>query len=265
MLLRLQAVVVKVLALRQRGQLVLAIFVASPDLVEAIERQDRTVGAENVVAALDLDLCLVIHGGRHTARHEPAPDEVVELVLVRGKVLADRVRGSVDIGRPDRLVRILRARRGLGGSRRAEVPLAVRVLDPALDLGVGIGRDPGRVRAHVGDQPCGTFGSELDSLIQLLGHAHGGKRAHPKAAGRVLLHGRRDVWRVRALGAALLLDPDDAVARAFQLAQDLLGFGFVVDLELRVGLGRSRCGRTVEPRHEMPLGSFLGQLRVDRP
>ena len=162
-------------------------------------------------------------------------------------------------------MRILRARRGLGGSRRAEVPLAVRLLDPALDPGVGIGRDPGRVRAHVGDQPCGTFGSELDSLIQLLGHAHGGKRAHPQAAGRVLLHGRRDVWRVRALGAALLLDADDAVARAFELADDLLRLGLVVDLELRVFLSRGRACGPVEPRQEVVLGALLGQLRVDRP
>src|SRR5207302_4309641 len=105
-LLRLEAVVDKVVTLSEDRQLVLAVFIASPDFVEAVERQDRTVGAEDVITTLDLDLGLVVHGRGHAAGYEPEPDEVVELVLVRGEVSADRLRGPADIGWPDRFVRI---------------------------------------------------------------------------------------------------------------------------------------------------------------
>src|SRR5207253_7804691 len=66
----------------------------------SVERQDRTVGAEDVITTLDLDLGLVVHGRRHAAGYEPAPDEVVKLVLVRGEVSADRLRGPADVGWP---------------------------------------------------------------------------------------------------------------------------------------------------------------------
>ena len=113
-LLGLEAVIVEVLALGERGQLVLAILVPSPHLVEAVECEDRAVGAEDVLAAIYLDLGLVVDGRRHTARHEAAPDEVVQPVLVGSQVLANRFRRAIDLSRPDRLVSVLRARGGLG-------------------------------------------------------------------------------------------------------------------------------------------------------
>src|SRR5207302_5475419 len=103
-LLGLEAVVVEVLALGERGQLVLAILVPSPHLVEAVECEDRAVGAEDVLAAIYLDLGLVVDGRRHTARHKAAPDEVVQPVLVGSQVLANRLWRAVDLSRPDRLV-----------------------------------------------------------------------------------------------------------------------------------------------------------------
>ena len=162
-------------------------------------------------------------------------------------------------------MRVLRSRRRLGAARRADVLLAVLLLDPAFGLGVGVGRDPRRVGTHVGDETRRSFRAELDAFVQLLRDPHRGEGPHPQPARRVLLQGRRDVRRVGALGAALLLDAKDAVAGALELAEDRLRLRLVVNLELRVGFGGGCCGRTVEARQEVALGTPLGQLRVDRP
>src|SRR5262249_20344309 len=227
-LLRRDAVVVKVLARGQRGQLVLAVLVAAPHLVEAVEREHRAVGAEEVVAAVDLDLRLVVDRRRHAAGDEPAPDQVVELELVGAQVLPERVWRAVDVGRPDRLVGVLRSRHGLGRTGGTEVALTVLGLDPALDPGISVGRDARRVGAHIRDQARRALGTKLDAFIQLLGDSHGCAWPHAQTARGVLLQGRGDVGRVRALGAALLLDAVDPVARALDPAQDLLRFGLVV-------------------------------------
>ena len=181
-------------------------------------------------------------------------------------MLTDRLRRPVDVGRPDGLVCILRPRHRLGGTGRPEVLFAVVALDPAVDLRVGVGGDPRRVGAHVSDQAGRPFGAELHALVELLGHAHRDVRAHSQPARGVLLQSRGDVRRIRALGAAPLLHPDNAIARAFELADDLVGLSLVVDLELLVArLGR-RSERPVEPGMEMVLRSRLfGQLDVHRP
>ncbi len=152
MLLRLDPVVVEILAVRQLGKVGLAVLLTRPDLVEPIKRQHGTVGAEDVLATLDLDLRLVVDGRRHPAGHKAPPDEVVELELVGAQVLLDRIGGAVDVSGPDRLVGVLCARAGLDGPGRAGVLVAVLVIDPGLDAGLSLGRDARRVGSHVGDQ-----------------------------------------------------------------------------------------------------------------
>ena len=195
-LLGLDAVVVELIALRERGQLVLAVLVASPDAVETVEREHRPVGSEHVFPAFNLDLRLVVLRRRHPAGDEPPPDQVVEPVLVGSQVLPDRVRRAADVGRPDRLVSVLRPGRRLGGAGSAEVALTVLALDVGLHPGIGVGGDARRVGAHVGDEADRALGAEVDALVELLGDAHRDVRPHAQAAGRVLLQRRGDVGRV---------------------------------------------------------------------
>src|SRR6266852_8326467 len=132
MLLGLDAVVLEVLIRRQLGQLCLAVLVALPHLVETVERKYRAVRPEDVIAALDLGLRLVVDRGRHAAGDETAPDELVELELVRAQVFADRVRRAVDVRRPDRLVGVLGAWACLPGSGTADVLLDALLIDEAF-------------------------------------------------------------------------------------------------------------------------------------
>ncbi len=278
MLLRLEAVVVEVFALRHLGQVRLLFLVALPHLVETIEREDRTGHTEHVLAAFDLDLCLVVNGRRHPAGDESSPDELVELLLVRAEVLAHGLGGPVDVSRSDALVRILRTWAHLAGPRPTDVLVPVLLLDPSLDLGLGFGRDARRVGTHIGDQTRRAFVPELDTFVEVLGHAHGAAWRKTQPARGILLQRRGDVRQIGALGAALLLDADDLVARAFEPPHDLLGLGFGPDHDLGVGLGLAFSVRfavgvglgrfvaqTVEPSEEVLVGLLLCELDIDRP
>src|SRR2546426_2316492 len=249
--------------LRQVG---LAVLVALPHLVEAVEREHRSRRPEDVVPALDLDLGLVVHGGRHATGGESPPDEVVQLELVCGQVLANRIRRAADVGRPDGLVGILRARAGLRGSRAAYVFLAEPIPDQGLHLRLGLRRDARRVRAHVGDEPGRSLVAELNALVQLLSDTHGVERPEAQAARCVLLEGGRYVRQIRALGAALLLHANDPVGRALQRSYDRIGLGLGLDLELGLWVGAAcNVSRTVQASQETALVGKLGELDVNRP
>ena len=173
---------------------------------------------------------------------------------------------AVHVGGPDRLVSVLRPGAGLDRLRRTDVLVALLLFDPCGDTRLGFGRDPSRVGSHVGDETGRPFGAELDAFIEVLRDPHGAARRKPQPAGGVLLERRGDVGRVRALRPALLLDPDDPIGRALELAQDVLGFGLGLDLKLDVGVRRTGVtSAAVEPGEEMCFGALLGQLGVDRP
>ena len=265
-LLRLDAVVLEILAGSKLGELRLAAVVALPYLVEAVEREHRAIGAKDIFAALDLDLRLVVHRRRHPAGHEPPPDQVVELELVRAQVPADRFRGSADLRRPDRLVCVLRARARLGRSRAAaDILLAEALRDEALHLRVGLGRDPCRVRSHVGDQSHRAI-VDLDALVQLLGDPHGVARAEAQAAGRVLLEGGGDVGSIRGLGPPLLLHAENPVGRSLQRPHDGVCLSLRLDLELGLGVGTARnTPRAVEAGQETTLVGKPRELDVNCP
>src|SRR6185503_14484345 len=92
---------------------------------EALELHDRPGGAEQIAAAPDtphdrfvlwtiplglneeVDGRRVEDGRRHLRRHEPLPDELIELELVGAQILLDRVRTARRIRRADRFVRVL--------------------------------------------------------------------------------------------------------------------------------------------------------------
>ena len=140
MLLGEQVVVLERLALRQLGQLgVILAVVPAPDPIEAVEHQHRAGGPEDERAALDLDLGVVVDGGRHPAGDEAAPDQVVEAVLVVLQVGTDVLWPAVGVGGPDRLVGLLGARPRLLGPVRAQVALTHRAFDEGPDACLRLG------------------------------------------------------------------------------------------------------------------------------
>ena len=88
------------------------------DREEAVEPHDRAGGAQRrrlAVAAFDLDVGggLLELGGGHLARDRALPDQLVEPGLVALEVARDILGRAGDVGRADRLVRLLRVL-GLG-------------------------------------------------------------------------------------------------------------------------------------------------------
>src|SRR5207245_5021029 len=83
------------------------LVIALPDLVEALEHEHRAGGAEEIIAATDIDPGLGESGGGHLAGDKALPDQTVETVLVGTEVVSHRVRSPLHVGRPDRLVGIL--------------------------------------------------------------------------------------------------------------------------------------------------------------
>ncbi len=102
----------------QHVLLALLLLVALPHLLEAVELEDRAAGPEEVVAGGQRRARVEEASRRHLAGHEPAPDQVVQAVLRRVELVAQRLRCARDIGRPHRLVRVLH----VGRDRRAAGP-----------------------------------------------------------------------------------------------------------------------------------------------
>src|SRR5262249_17089236 len=106
---------------------------------------------------------------------------------------------------------------------------------------------------------------ELDALVKLLRDPHRVARPEPQPARRVLLEGRRDVGQVGALRAALLLDLEHAISRAFEIAEERVRLILRLDLELGVFLTLDPALDAVEASQEMLVSGTLGELGVDRP
>ena len=195
-------------ALRHRRQYVIRVVLH--DIVHAllVHRnvagfdQRRTVGAQHgalravggarrATAGQELHRHGVEDGGRHLARDGALPDERVEPELVGFQFLFD-IRGhDAGVGRPDRLVRLLRALRlgAIDPRLFGESLLAVEPDDDLADLPDRFLREIDRVGAHVRDQADLAL-ADVHALVQLLRHAHGLLSAETELAGGFLLQGR---------------------------------------------------------------------------
>src|SRR5207302_8529078 len=131
---------------------------------EAVGGGRAAGGAEGEVAGLVVGLVARVDGVGEPAGHDAARDELVGPVWVRARVVADGLRPAGGVGGADRLVRLLRSCSRLVGARPAEIPLAQLAPDPAAHPAVGLGRDVGRVGAHVGDEAGRAAGAEVDAL-----------------------------------------------------------------------------------------------------
>ena len=224
---------------------------------EAVEFHDRAGRAEQIAAGVDAALEIEVDRGGvidrvgHLAGDEPEPDELVEPILLAVQVAAHRLGRARRIGRPNRLVRLLRALLLLAtpeAGRIGQVARAELALDPAARALRRVNGDAGGVGTHVGDQTERALGAQVDTLVELLGGAHGALGGEAESLGGFLLERGSGERGRRVLDALAALDVADDEGDVLDVAKHGVGFRFVgkperlaIDLvqpglELAVGL-----------------------------
>ena len=175
---------------------------------EAGEFQAGMGGTEQMGGSGDVDGHAVVSGAGHLTGDEPAPDELVQLVLLRRQALAHGVRVQVHVGGTDGLVGVLSAGLGLKGAGGLRIELGAVVVD---DIGLGglqrVVREPQGVGTHIGDETDRALTGDVDALIELLGDGHGAAGGHVQLPAGLLLKGGGGEGGRRL---ALLLRPPDA-------------------------------------------------------
>ena len=174
---------------------------------EAGELHLRPAGPEGVPGTGDLNVHAVIDGRGHLAGQEPAPDELIEAILLLGQALPDVLRGKGHVGGADGLVGILGPCLGL------KLPGRLRQILLAVP---GPGKGPGRrhclvrqaegVGTHVGDETHGPLPLDVHAFVELLGDGHGPPGGHVQLPGGLLLEGGGDEGGRRGTVLVLALD-----------------------------------------------------------
>ena len=182
--------------------LIFAVLGLLIDLQEAVELHDRSSNAEpeHVASGLGIDVnrSLVEDGGIHLRSDEALPDQFVNLEFVFLQILFDLVGMAHRRSRANGLVSRLRFFLLLiciGRSR--QIVGAILAGDVVADFGDRLGRNPGRIGAHVGDQADQPLVAEFDTLIEALRDHHGALHAETQLARRILLQLAGREWRSR--------------------------------------------------------------------
>ena len=213
-----------------------------------VKLEDAALGAQLEGTGSDTDAGRQVFGRRHLAGHELAPDQFIQALGIAFHA-GELGRLEVDVGRTDRLVRLLGALLARIHDRLGrQVLLAVLALDKAAHHLHGVGREVGGVGTHI---------SDVAGFIQTLGHHHGLLHAEAQAIARGLLQGGGDVRRRRLAAGRFVFAFDDAVAGGLELLQRGHGLLFIQRLE----------GLAVLAGHfKFDVGAFAaGQIRMDLP
>src|SRR6185437_124705 len=125
----------------------------------------------------------------------------------------EAVRAAREIGRADRLMRLLRVlRRALVEARlRRPVLGAVILLDEAAGRGDRLVGERDAVGPHIGDE-ADRLAAEIDALVEPLRQAHRPAGAEAELARGFLLQGRGGEGRLRVAADLLALDLGDGEA-----------------------------------------------------
>ena len=249
------------LQIGQRGLLHLVLLVPALhiDRCKARKLQGGVGGPEGVARGLHLDPHAVVDGIGHLTCQEPAPDELIEPVLLAGQVLLDLLGRKADVGRPDGLVSVLCAglrleMAGLGGI----VILSVAADDHLLGGGQSLFGETQRVGPHVGDQAYGALPLNVHALIELLGHSHGAAGRHVELPAGLLLEGGGDEGRRGGAVFILALYALDGEGGAPHGVHHRLHLLLTVELHFLFP--------PVEGRSESPhVGGDPGKIHVQRP
>ena len=158
------------------------------DVHEAVEYRAGRSDMEDVLARGNGDTRRLITRCRHAARDKTFPDQLVETELFSGQRILHHGRCARDIGRADRLVRVLDVAAFCRRFRTAaEVHLAVLVFDVFGRSRGRFRRDARRIRSEVGDQTDRASRLQVDAFIQLLRDTHGLLRGKIERARCLLL------------------------------------------------------------------------------
>ena len=226
---------------------------------EAVEDHAAAVRAQDVLPRLDIEPCVLETRRGHLRGEHALPDERVQLQLIGLEIPLEVPRRARQVGRADRLVRLLRALRPrlvmprmLERVFRSELARhdVLRLTERALG-------DVQRVGSHIGDEADRRV-AERDALVELLRDDH--RPAHGEAElARGLLLQRRGGERRRGIASALArLETLHDVRGLLERGAVLLGRLAVGDLELLAleldDLGRERlAGHVREERLDAPV------------
>ena len=156
---------------------VLAFLRLFVDSQEAVELHYRSGDAEPKCLALtiriDVDRRLVKHGRHDLRRHKALPDQLVDLEFVFLQILLHLVWMPHRRGGTDRFVRRLRFLLLFICIRRfGQIGRAIFLAHVFAHFLNRLGRNPGRVGTHVGNQTNQTFFAQLRAFIQPLRDHH---------------------------------------------------------------------------------------------
>ncbi len=182
-----------------QGSELLCLVVVLPLLIhggKAGELHGRVVGTIDMPVGHHINGHGAVYRIGHLAGQEAAPDELIELVLLRGQAFANLLGNQVHIGGADGLVGILGIALAFeaAGLRRI-IRLPVSGQNQVLCRRQRLLRKAQRVRTHIGNQTHSALAGDVDALIQLLRHGHGAPGCHIQLAGGLLLQGGGDKGR----------------------------------------------------------------------
>ena len=204
------------------------------DAKESVEQDAPAVGAEHVLPRVDVHARVLEARRGHLRGDRALPDHRVEAELVRLQEPLHAIGRARHVGRPDRLVGLLRALRPrLVVTRLVEcvgnAEFAHDDVPGLLQRALG---DVQRVGPHIRDEANGSARAHRDAFVQLLREDHRALHRVAELPRRLLLEGRcRERGRGVATALALLEALDD-VRRVRESGAMLLGRLAVVDLEL---------------------------------
>src|SRR5579875_890523 len=207
------------LALPHRRQThAFALFLAGIVAVLLIKREKAVEGYDRAgrpqphpaVGVGDVDGELIEHRRGHLTGHRAPPDQFVKALMIAVEMAGDGGRPARNIGRPDRLMRLLRVL----GRALIETRLGRQVLRPELVAdqparrGDRFAGDGDAVGAHIGDQ-SDRLAAEGEALIEALRDLHRAGGGKPELARGLLLQGRGGERRKRVAADLAALDRGD--------------------------------------------------------
>ncbi len=250
------------------GLVVLRLVVAAflVDLEEAVELRDGAGGAQIDVAGArlggDVDGGALELGRLHLAGDGAHPDQLIELGLVGLEEFRDLARPAGDVGRTDRLMRLLGVLRlGLVAARRfGNVTGAVIGVDHAADLAQRLVGHVDAVGPHISNE-SDRLAAEVDSLVEPLRDAHGVGRGKAELAARLLLQRRGGEGRIGVAPGGLGVDQRHREGGGLERLLERLGLRPRADVEaldlLAVGADQPRleglAARRRERRDQRPV------------
>ena len=154
------------------------------------EADALVAGAEGIAGTLGINGDCIIQGVRHLGGQEPAPDQLIQPVLLPGQASLNLLRVQFHMGGTDGFMGILR--RGFC-FECVEFPVVVLLAVAGFNKlcrrchGL-IGQAQG-VGTHIGDETQRALTCHIHALIELLGDGHGALGGHIQLSGGLLLQG----------------------------------------------------------------------------